>query len=197
MPLPRLLSKLSLLGVLAGLACGSDTQAPSAPVSPIPATPTPTPVATATPNPDVPPADSGCGKPYPPPISRFYVKVHYKQHEFWNLDSTPIVGYNQAYCAKIGYTDGRALCPVRTEGARDRVACENWRVGHAKDTGLPGPTWSLMGPGGQETYCLAHMLGHDECRHHPSNPYQLLAQAHGNYKVCTESGVCGVVYVDR
>ena len=39
--------------------------------------------------------------------------------------------------------------------------------------------------------------GVNDCEHHPENPYQILAIARGTYKACTESGVCGSVYVDR
>ena len=39
----------------------------------------------------------------------------------------------------IGFTDGRSLCPVRPEDSPERVPCETWRVGYAKDTGPPGP----------------------------------------------------------
>jgi hypothetical protein len=197
MPDIRLFLSASLLGAFACCACDSPATAPSAPGTPPAPTPTPAPSAAATPNPDVPPSGSGCRKPYPPPISRFNVKVHMKWWDYWNLDSTPLVGRNPGYCRRIGFTDGRSECPVRPEGAPDRVACENWRVGQAKDTGLPGPTWIHVDAHGNESYCLRHLGGGDECRHHPSNPYQLNAIEHGTYKVCTESGVCGSVYVDR
>ena len=121
-----------------------------------------------------------------------------KWWDYWNLDSTPLVGHNPGYCRRIGFTDGRSECPVRPEGAPDRVACENWRVGRAKDTGLPGPTWIHVDAAGHESYCLPHVFGGpSECRHKSDNPYQLLAVEHGTYEVCTESGVCGSVYVDR
>jgi hypothetical protein len=125
------------------------------------------------------------------------VKVHFKQRDFWNLDSTPLVGHDVAYCRRIGFTDGRSLCPVRPEGAPDRVACENWRVGVAKDTARPGPTWIRIDAAKQESYCLRHLGGVSECEHHPDNPYQLLAMMRGTYQACTASGVCGTVYVDR
>jgi hypothetical protein len=185
-----------LAGLLGAFGCGS-AATPSAPATPPAATPTPTPAPVATPNPNVPPAGSGCRTPYPPPISRMNVKVHFKQRDFWNIDVTPLVGHNVPYCSKIGFTDGRSLCPVRPEGAPDRVACENWRVGRAKDTGKPGPTWTRVDAHGQESYCLKHWKGVNECEHHPDNPYQLLAIARGTYRVCTESGVCSSVYVDR
>ena len=187
---------IPLAGFLGVFGCGS-SPAPSSPLTPPAATPTPTPAASATVDPNVPPAGNGCRKPYPPPVSRMNVKIHFKQRDFWNLDSTPIVGHDAAYCKRIGYTDGRSLCPVRPEGAPDRVACENWRVGQAKDTGKPGPTWTRTDAAGNESYCLKHWNGVNECEHHPANAYQLLAIARGTYKVCTASGVCNSVYVDR
>ncbi len=38
---------------------------------------------------DVPPAGSGCGRPYPPPISRFKCKVHLQAPEYHTGDATP------------------------------------------------------------------------------------------------------------
>ncbi len=188
------------LGVALAVGCDSRSPAPSTPVTPGTPTPEPTPLpsATPTPDPDVPPSGSGCGRPYPPRISRLNVKAHFKQRDFWNLDSTPLVGPDVVYCRKIGFTDGRSWCPVRPEGAPDRVACENWRVGLAKDTGKPGPTWvRLDDKGGGERYCGGSLIAPPCCQHHPENPYQVLAIEHGTYRACTESAVCGSVYVDR
>jgi hypothetical protein len=186
-----------LLAVLAWLGCDSRPVTPSAPAMPSAATPAPTPTPTATPDANRPPSGSGCGRPYPPPISRMSVKVHFKQRDFWNIDSTPLVGHDAAYCRRIGFTDGRSLCPVRAEGAPDREACENWRVGQAGDTGRAGPTWTRIDAAGRESFCLRHWEGVDDCLHHPQNAYQLLAITRGTYKACTASGVCGSVYVDR
>jgi hypothetical protein len=193
----RLILGAAILGVLVCLACDSRPTPPTALATPIEPTPTPTPSPTATPNPDVPPSGSGCRKPYPPAISRMNVKVHFKQRTFWNLDVTPLVGHDVLYCRRIGFTDGRSLCPVRPEGAPDRVACENWRVGRAKDTERPGPTWIRVDATGQESYCLKLVKGPSACEHHPENPYQVLASGRGTYKACTQSGVCGSAYVDR
>jgi len=188
----RFVVGLSLLSNSLLFACGGARSAPTAPVTPV-ATPTPQP--TATPDPDIPPAESGCRKPYPPPISRFNSKVHYKQRDYWMLDSTPIVGPDANYCRAIGYTDGRGYCPVRPEGAPDRVACEFWRVGRAADTGQPGPTWTLLKPNTLKlTYCTGVEAG---CERQPDNAFQVHAIAGGLYKVCTEDGVCGQVDVER
>jgi len=87
------------------VACGGA----ASPSSPAPApSATPVPVPTPTPDPNVPPVGSGCGKPYPPPITRLKVKVLYKGAEFWTVDSTPLVGPDQTYCLSVGFTDGRS-----------------------------------------------------------------------------------------
>jgi hypothetical protein len=130
---------------------------------------------------EVPPIGSGCGRPYPPKVTRFNCKVHIKSPEYYTLDSTPIVGPDGAYCALIGFTDGRTLCPIRPEGAEDREACENWRVGKAADTGRWGPTWRK----GDGSFCTGPESG---CANHPSNQYGLLTYAPGTYVVRAENG---------
>jgi len=72
-------------------------------------------------------------------------KIHLKSPSRYTLDTTPLVGPDAAYCKKIGFTDGRSYCPVRTEGSADRAACETYAIGKAKDTGRPGPTWYRNG----------------------------------------------------
>jgi hypothetical protein len=139
---------------------------------------------------DAPPAGSGCGRPYPPPVTRFNCKVHLRSVEYFTLDSTPIVGPDVAYCAEIGYTDGRSLCPVRTESAPDRKACENWRVGKARDTGRDGPTWTK--PDG--SFCTGSESG---CANHPQSQYALLAYVAGTYRVTAENGATCKVVVER
>jgi hypothetical protein len=136
---------------------------------------------------DAPPIGSGCGRPYPPPVTRFNCKVHLKG-EFYTLDSTPLVGPDVGYCAAIGFTDGRSLCPVRPEGALDREACEDWRVGKAKDTGRSGPTWTKA----DGSYCTGPESG---CQNHPENQYQLFTFVAGSYTVTAENGAsCTVKY---
>jgi hypothetical protein len=130
---------------------------------------------------EAPPIGSGCGRPDPPPVSRFNCKVHIKSPEYYTLDSTPIVGHNAEYCRQIGYTDGRTLCPVRPEGAPDREACENWRVGKARDTGRWGPTWRKQ----DRSFCTGPESG---CANHPSNQYALNTYAPGTYEVSAENG---------
>jgi hypothetical protein len=132
---------------------------------------------------DAPPIGSGCGRPYPPEVSRFSCKVHMKGPEYYTLDSTPIVGPAPDYCFAIGYTDGRQFCPIRPEGVEDRAACENWRVGKAQDTGRPGPTWRKDGH-----FCTGPASG---CDNHPENQYSLWAYtavSGGVFTVTAENG---------
>ena len=85
---------------------------------------------------DLPPAGSGCGYPYPAPIAKMNCKLHLYGPDYYTLDSTAQVG-DRAYCALVGFPD-RDLCPVRPENSPERVPCETWRVGSAKDTGRAG-----------------------------------------------------------
>jgi hypothetical protein len=190
--LPRLavLAGAGLALLLAVASCGGGSSGPTVVPTPIA---TPTPVPTPTPDPNVPPAGSGCGKPYPPPITRFNVKVLYKSKEFHTVDSSPLVGPNGEYCASIGFPD-RTICTVRPEGTDDRLACELWRSGTAKDTGKPGPTWTFVNPDGTGTYCTGPT---SPCEPHENGPFTLKAFRGGTYRVCTEAGACGEVYVDR
>jgi hypothetical protein len=139
--------------------------------------------------PGEPPIDSGCGRPFPPPITRFNCKVHLKGVDHYTLDSTPIVGPDCAYCPSVGF-DGQCLCAVRPHGAPDRVACENWRVGKAKDTGRPGPTWTKE----DGTYCTGPESG---CENSPASQYQLWVYKGGRYKVESENGASCTVVVER
>jgi hypothetical protein len=140
---------------------------------------------------DIPPAGSGCGRPYPPRVSRFQCKVHVIGPEFYTLDSTPMVGPNIEYCASIGFTDGRSICPLRAEGSTDREACENWRVGKAKDTGRPGPTWTNEDTG---QYCTGV---ESNCRNSDNTQYQLYVYRSGRFRVAAESGAYCIATVER
>ena len=150
------------------------------------ATPTPDPSASPTPN----PADAaGCGSPLPPPLSSINVKIHQRGGSGWILDSTPLVGPDATYCAKIGFTDGRSVCPVRMEGDPQRSACELYVTGRAHDTGRNGPTWSVDG---------MSCTGQPICDNSPDNQYQVIAYKGGTYSACgNKNDVCGSVQVDR
>jgi hypothetical protein len=157
--------------------------------------PTPTPEPSATPSPGATPEPGGtgegaaeCGSPLPPPLSRFNVKVHLKGTNAWTLDSTPLVGPDAVYCAKVGYYD-RSICPVRLEGDPQRTACELYIVGRAVDTGRPGPTWYHGG-----SLCTGEASG---CSNHSENQYLLLVYTGGNYRACGQNGVCGDVDADK
>lgn len=161
-----------------GLPAAAPTSSPSPDASPTPAT-------GATPGPGA----SGCGAPVPPDLSRINVVVHLRGGDAWTLDSTPLVGPTPDYCAKIGFTDGRSYCPVRPEGNPERVACETYVTGKAKDTGRPGPTWYFNG-----SLCGGRASG---CENSPDNQYQLLIYTGGTFQACAQNGVCGEVAADR
>ncbi len=165
------------------------------PTAPAPQ-PSPTPIPGSEPDPEPVPAIPGgggrsstCGAPAPPPVSRMNVKLHGSSGDRKVLDSTPLVGPDVAYCARIGFTDGRPFCPVRTEGDPERQACEAARVGRATDTGRPGPTWSANGKrcDGPD--------GGASCMNHPDNQYLVFAYGSGTFRACTASGVCGEAVV--
>jgi hypothetical protein len=136
---------------------------------------------------DLPAIGSGCGRPYPPPLHHIVVGVHLARGAFDVLDSTPIVGPDADYCAAVGFTDGRWLCPVRTEGSPERAACEAWRVGKAEDTQRPGPTWRRDG----------HLCAQGGCENEDTNQYLLIAIDGGLYTACAENGICGQLRVRR
>lgn len=168
---------------------------PNAPAPQPTATPS-TPPATEDPWPATPGGGGGsggssadCGDPLPPKIATMALKVQGGTADRLLLDSTPLVGPDVAYCKRIGFTDGRAYCPVRTEGSPERVACEALRVGRATDTGRTGPTWSVDGrpcdgSGGGAT-----------CVNHPTNQFLVYATGSGTYRACAAGGACGELHV--
>lgn len=180
---------------------GPSTAAPAPPVSgdgPVLGSPstTPEPAPEADPgepqsgaSPPPPPDASGCGEPVPPDLLKINVAIHLRGANAWTLDATPLVGPNPAYCATIGFTDGRANCPVRPEGHPEREACEALLVGVAMDTGRPGPTWGRNG-----SRCTGGASG---CENDPENQYLLRAVAAGLYTACARNGICGERTVDR
>ena len=153
--------------------------------------PTPTPEATPQPSP-TPGSTEGsgaCGSPLPPALSALNVKVHLRGAEAWILDSTPLVGPDATYCARIGFTDGRSVCPVRPEGHPERGACELYVTGRAADTGRPGPTWTFGG-----RFCTGRSSG---CENSAENQYQLRVFQGGVFRACGRNGVCGEIEADR
>ncbi len=75
------------------------------------------------------------------------------------------------------------------EGSPERGPCEEWRVGNAKDTGRPGPTWTFNGK-----HCTGKESG---CEHHPVNDYALLVYVSGTFTVCAQTGSCCNVIVEK
>ena len=72
----------------------------------------------------------------------------------------------------------------------DRVACEAYAIGRARDTGRPGPTWYRNGK-----LCTGAA---SDCENHEDNQYLLKAYGSGTYEACTEDdSVCGEVVVER
>jgi hypothetical protein len=164
---------------------GSPSTAPEA--EPTPETdPEAPPPDTSTPPP---PDGSGCGEPYPPELLKINIAIHLRGPNFWTLDATPLVGPDPVYCAEIGFTDGRANCPVRPEGHPERTACETVLVGVAVDTGRPGPTWRRNG-----VLCNGLSSG---CENDPDNQYLVRASGGGLYTACAQNGICGERNVDR
>jgi hypothetical protein len=162
------------------------TPAPTPKPTPTPA-PAPTSTPTPAPNPTPVPGTSGsCGAPLPV-VTRMNGKIHIKGPNRYTLDSTPITGPDGDYCRQIGYTDGRLFCPVRTEGAPDRQACEEYAVGRAEDTNRPGPTWYING----------QLCDGVKCENHEDNQYLLYAMASGNYQACTKDDICVTIEVAR
>lgn len=195
----------ALAVALAG-ACGEEAEAPARPerlpdaAALIPAAPAPQPTPTPTPGPApsdeiivVSPGGGGsdvsgtCGEPFPPPVSRFNVKVHSRLADRVVLDATPLVGPDADYCRRVGFPD-RAICPVRTEGDPERQACEAAVVGRADDTGRSGPTWSANGGA-----CDGADHGGASCVNHSDNQYLAIARGAGAFRACAASGVCGEI----
>jgi len=162
------------------------TPKPSTSPTPAPAPgPAPTPSPTPTP---APPGASGCGDPLPPPISRMGPPyIHIRGPNKWTLDVTPQV-HDGDYCTKVGFV-GRLDCPVRPEGAPDRLACEIYAIGYAADTKRPGPTWTRNGH-----YCTGEA---GDCENHEDNQFLVYAYGSGYYEACSDDGVCGGLQVDR
>jgi hypothetical protein len=134
---------------------------------------------------DLPAPGSGCGYPYPGPVVHMNCTIHMLASDVYTLDSTALVAGHD-YCTLIGFVD-RDTCPVRPEGSPERVPCENWRLGNARDTGRPGPTWTTNGQ-----YCTGPASG---CANHPSNQHQLLVYKAGSYQVCANDAPCCTVEV--
>lgn len=153
-----------------------------------PPTPLPTPTPGPVPTPSPTPVPGACPVPVPGPLARFDAKVHVQGPNWTTLDSTPLVGPDAAFCAAIGYTDGRRYCPPRAEGGTDIQACNELVVGVyiPADAGWPKWFWNDV---------FVPVDGLTEGVAHDANPYHLLLRPslHGTAKVCGQNGVCGAV----
>jgi hypothetical protein len=172
----------------------SPSTAPLIPIVPIGQagpTPRPTPTGPGTQPPDEDPlpgnpGGGSCSDPQPPALSRMEVKVHIVGANRLVLDSTPLVGPDEAYCRLIGFTDGRRFCPSRPEGNPERFACDAMIVGNAADTGRPGPTWRANGGA-----CVIA----NGCENHPDNQFLAFAYGPGTFQACSSSSICGTLEV--
>jgi len=132
-----------------------------------------------------PPPVASCPAPTPGPLSKFDAKVHNHGPNWTTLDSTPLVGPDQDFCAAIGFRDGRRFCPPRAEGTPEAElrACNELVVGE--------PFWTWNGarvPKDGEP-------GQIEGVQHDDNPYHLLVRPtlHGTATVCGKNDVCETV----
>lgn len=137
-------------------------------------------LAGTPPQPGPTPPASSCTNPDPQPIDHWNLKEHTKGPNKTVLDSTPIVR-DAAYCAAIGFTDGRRDCPIRMEGDPQRSACEATVVGT--------PRWTPPRDGnGNPVPCTG-------CQVDPANPYLYWVPRGvvGTVSVCTSTSpeVCG------
>jgi len=119
---------------------------------------------------------SSCGPPVPGSLHHAKVKL-FQTSPKRTYDVAFLVGPDAAYCAAVGYTDGRSMCTVRPDGHPERDACEALRVGT--------PVWTFVGAG--------------DCFSRP-NPYIFRCQpdAHGVLTVCDgkTGATCASVVVE-
>ncbi len=155
-------------------------------------TPTPKPTPSADPTPD--PRTSEC-VPEPPPLARINVKVHNDQGEKKVLDSAPNVcsggpGFEK-FCETIMNDPSRRCCPPRPEGHPQRESCDAFLMGHARDTGRVGPTWTMNGKPCVDSDSTVV----PRCVNHPTNQYLLFIYGKGKLTACAENGYCGEITI--
>ena len=81
--------------------------------------------------------------------------------------------------SRSGSPTGGPSAPSGRKGPTDRQACELWRSGIAKDTGQPGPTWTVTLKDGTTSYCTGPT---GPCEHHPAGPFSVRAFKGGLYR---------------
>ena len=64
-------------------------------------------------------------------------------------------------------------------------------MGHARDTGRTGPTWTMNGKPCVDTASTAV----PRCVNHPENQYLLFIYGKGTLKACAENGYCGELVI--
>lgn len=129
------------------------------------------------------------------PLARINVKVHNDQGEKKVLDSAPNVcsggpGFEK-FCETIMNDPSRRCCPPRPEGHPQREACDGLLMGHARDTGRVGPTWTMNGKPCVDSDSTVV----PRCVNHPTNQYLLFIYGTGKLTACAENGYCGELTV--
>jgi hypothetical protein len=180
-PGPTLSISLPVFGIPGVTPTPGPAPAPTPAPGPVP-TPQPGPTPAPTPEPNGP-----CSNPTPGPVSKIDVKIHIHGANRHILDSTPLVGPDAVYCAKIGYTDGRRYCPSRPEGHPQKYACDAFLMGEADDTGRVGPTWYV-----DHKACVID----NGCENHPDNQFLSFAYKAGFFEACAHNGVCGSLTIN-
>ena len=176
----RVLSAAGVLVITSSFSIGCGAPSPSTPPNPAgPAAPvaTPTPIPVPTPTPT--PAAIACGKPTPPPLHTFRVKVQTDLGYKKVLDSRVLVGEDATYCSALGYPGN--IFVVRDENAPDAVTCGNLVAGLSSQTGRYGPNWYW-----NDEPCRPAGEGGDDpgCKQHPTNQYMIFAFGPGTYTAC-------------
>jgi hypothetical protein len=177
-------------------ACGGsdDPGAPTAPPSPISATPVPSP--SPTPNPYA----AACGTPLPrfEDSYGFGTKVQLEPTRNRKVLNTNPMVRNTQYCTQV-FGQNQAICNTRFEDSPQRVPCDHYMSG-VSYTGRPGPNWfedrdgRLLKCGGVGG--VPEESGN--CRLKPENQYLLDISAPGYYVACGgegSPGTCGGCYV--
>ena len=136
---------------------------------------------------DAPPIGSGCGRPYPPPVTRINCKLHIRGPEYYTLDSTPIVGHDAASTARRSATPTAARSALCVRKAlRTAKPARPGASARPRTPAAPGPTWRKA----DGSFCTGPASG---CQNHPNTQYSLWTYVPGTYTVSAENGAsCSV-----
>ena len=138
---------------------------------------------------DVPPAGSGCGRPYPPPSAASTARSHCAPTSTTPLTRRRTWGRTSTTATRSGSSARRSARSVARAG-RIASPCENWRVGRAKDTGRYGPTWTNE----KGELCTGTATN---CSNSPENQYQVRVYRSGKVHASAENGAECLLQVDR